>query len=54
MTPIFGEENIFGKLERVVSLDTLWVKNSDETLSHTVKDTSSFVFYSLRKLLMHN
>ena len=27
MTPILGEENFFGKLERTVTLDTLWVKN---------------------------
>ena len=29
MTPIFGEEKIFGKLERVVCLHTLWVENID-------------------------
>ena len=56
MTPIFGEEKIFGKLERVVSFDTLWVENFDEiTLSHTVKEIQAvLVFYSLRKLLMLN
>ena len=57
MTPIFGEEKTFGKLEGVVCLDTRWVKNFDEiALAHTVKeiDTSSFVFYSLRKLLVLN
>ena len=49
MTPIFGKEKIFGKLERVVSLDTLRIENFDEiSPSHTV------VFYSLRKLLMLN
>ena len=35
MTAIFGE----GKLQRVHSLDTLWVKNFDEiALSRTVKE----------------
>ena len=39
MTPTFGEEKIFGKLERVVYLVTLWVENSDEiALSCTVKE----------------
>ena len=33
MTPIFGEEKIFGKLERVVCLDTLWVKNFERNHS---------------------
>ena len=38
MTPIFGEEKNFGKLERVVCFDTLWVENFDKiALSHTVK-----------------
>ena len=33
----FGEGKIFGKLQRVHSLDTLWVQNFDEiTLSRTV------------------
>ena len=40
MTPIFGEETFFGKLERVVSLVTLRVKNFEEiALSLTVKET---------------
>ena len=39
MTPIVGEEKIFGKFERVVSLYTMWVENFDEiALSHTVKE----------------
>ena len=47
MTPIFGEEKLFGKLERVVSLDTLWVKNFDEiTLSHTVKDIQAVLCFT--------
>ena len=47
MAAIFGKWNICWNLERQVFTVTLWVKN----FSHTVKDTSSFVFYSLRKLL---
>ena len=39
MTPIFGEEKIFGKLERVVCLVTLWAEDLNEiALSHTVKE----------------
>ena len=30
MAAIFGEGKIFGKLQRVHSLDTLWVENFDE------------------------
>ena len=38
MTPIFGEEKFFEKLERVVCLITLWVENLDEiALSRTVE-----------------
>ena len=45
MAAIFGEGEIFGKLQRVHSLDTLWVENFDEiALSHTVKEISKFVF----------
>ena len=37
--PFFGEGKIFGKLQRLHSLDTLWVENFDEiTLSRTVKE----------------
>ena len=47
MTPIFGEEKIFGKLERVLSLDTLWVKNFDEiALSHTVKEIQAVLCFT--------
>ena len=36
---IFGEGKIFGKLQRVHSLDTLWVENFAEiALSRTVKE----------------
>ena len=39
MATIFGEGKIFGKLQRIHSLDTLWVENFDEiALSHTVKE----------------
>ena len=39
MAATFGEGKIFGKLQRVHSLDTLWVENFDEiALSHTVKE----------------
>ena len=39
MAAIFGEGKIFGKLHRLHSLDTLWVKNSVEiALSRTVKE----------------
>ena len=39
MAAIFGEGKIFGKLQRLHSLDTLWVENFDEiTLSGTVKE----------------
>ena len=39
MAAIFGEGKILGKLQRMHSLDTLWVENFDEiTLSRTVKE----------------
>ena len=39
MAAIFGEGKIFGKLQRLHLLDTLWVENFDEiTLSRTVKE----------------
>ena len=39
MAAIFGEGKIFGKLQRLHSLDTLWVENFDEiALSRTVKN----------------
>ena len=39
MAAIFGEGKIFGKLQRLHSLDTLWVENFDEiALSGTVKE----------------
>ena len=39
MAAIFGEGKIFWKLQRLHSLDTLWVENFDEiALFRTVKD----------------
>ena len=39
MAAIFGEGKIFRKLQRLHSLDTLWVENFDEiALSRTVKE----------------
>ena len=47
MTPIFGEEKILGKLERVVCLDTLWVENLDEiALSYMVKDIQAVLCFT--------
>ena len=47
MTPIFGEEKILGKLERVVCLDTQWVKNFDEiALSHTLKEIQAVLCFT--------
>ena len=45
MATIFGEGKIFGKLQRLHSLDTLWVENFDEiALSRTVKEIEGNVF----------
>ena len=39
MAAIYGEGKIFGKLQRVQSLDTLWVENFAKiALSGTVKE----------------
>ena len=39
LAAIFGEGKIFGKLQRLHSLDTLWVEHFDEiALSRTVKE----------------
>ena len=47
MTPIFGEEKIFGKLEKVACSDTLWVDNYDEiALSHTVKEIQAVLYFT--------
>ena len=39
---------IFGKLQRVHSLDTLWVENFDEiALSHTVKEIEANLCFAI-------
>ena len=48
MAAIFGEGKIFGKLQRLHSLDTLWVENFDEiTLSRTVKETEANLCFAI-------
>ena len=48
MAAIFGEGKIFGKLQRLHSLDTLWVENFDEiTLSHTVKEIEANLCFAI-------
>ena len=54
---IFGEGKIFGKLQRLHSLDTLWVENFDEiALSRTVKEIEAnlcfAIFAKIRKFKM--
>ena len=46
ITPIFGEEKIWGNW-RVVCLDTLWIENFDKiTLSHTVKEIQAILCFT--------
>ena len=53
MAAIFGEGKIFGKLQRLHSLDTLWIENFDEiALSRTVKEI--LANYSKVVLKIHN
>ena len=48
MAAIFGEGKIFGKLQRVHSLDTLWVENFDEiALSRTVKEIEANMCFAI-------
>ena len=48
MAAIFGEGKIFGKLQRVHSLDTLWVENLDEiALSRTVKEIEANLCFAI-------
>ena len=48
MATIFGEGKIFGKLQRVHCLDTLWVENFDEiALSHTVKEIEGNLCFAI-------
>ena len=53
MAAIFGEGKIFGKLQRLHSLDPLWVENFAEiALSRTVKEIEAN--YSKVVLKIHN
>ena len=48
MATIFGEGKIFGKLQRVHSLDTLWVEIFDEiALSHKVKEIEANLCFAI-------
>ena len=48
MAAIFEEGNIFGKLPRVHSLDTLWVENFDKiALSRTVKEIEANLCFAI-------
>ena len=48
MAAIFGEGKIFGKLQRVHSLDTLSLENFDEiALSHTVKEIEANLCFAI-------
>ena len=48
MAAIFGEGKIFGKLQRVHSLDTLSIENFDEiALSHTVKEIEANLCFAI-------
>ena len=48
MAAIFGEGKIFGKLQRLNSLDTLWVENFDEiALSRTVKEIEANLCFAI-------
>ena len=48
MAAIFGAGKIFGKLQRLHSLDTLWVENFDEiALSRTVKEIEANLCFAI-------
>ena len=48
MAAIFGEGKIFGKLQRVHSLYTLWVENFDEiALSRMVKEIEGNLCFAI-------
>ena len=48
MAAIFGEGKIFGKLQRLHSLDALWVENFDEiALSRTVKEIEANLCFAI-------
>ena len=48
MAAIFGEGKIFGKMQRLHSLDPLWVENFDEiALSRTVKEIEANLCFAI-------
>ena len=48
MAAIFGEGKIFWKLQRLHSLDTLWVENFNEiALSRTVKEIEANLCFAI-------
>ena len=48
MAAIFGEGKIFGKLQRLHCLDTLWVENFTEiALSRTVKEIEANLCFAI-------
>ena len=48
MAAIFGEGKIFWKLQRLHSLDALWVENFDEiALSRTVKEIEANLCFAI-------
>ena len=48
MAAIFGEVKIFGKLQRVHSLDPLWVEHFNEiALSRTVKEIEANLCFAI-------
>ena len=48
MAAIFGEGKFFWKLQRVPSLDILWVENCDEiALSRTVKEIETILCFAI-------
>ena len=48
MAAIFGEGKFFGKLQKLHSLDTLWVENFDEiALSRTVKEIEANLCFAI-------
>ena len=47
MAAIFGEGKIFGKLQRLHSLDTLWVENDEIALSRTVKEIEANLCFAI-------
>ena len=54
MAAIFGEGKIFGTLQRVHSLHTLWVENFDEiALSHTVKEIEANLCFAILGFLRY-